>query len=80
MEKTCLQIAKFFGLSTSVIYPMLCRPEFEKYRYRKTNNINLDFIEELNKFFEKKKFDRVASFEKFQNAQKKLQQWKRQIS
>ena len=39
--------------------------EFEKYRYGKTYNINLDFIDELDRFFEKKKFDRVASFEKF---------------
>lgn len=80
MEKSSIEISRFLELSTSVIIPMLCRPEFDKYKYGTKYKINLDFVNEIDKYLEMKKIAREYTRKKFQKAQKKLYQWKRRLA
>lgn len=79
LERTKEQIASFLGLSNSMLYLILSRAEFFKYKSGNKYSINIDFLDNMYNFFEHKK-DTKKKIEKYRLVQKKILQWRRYLT
>lgn len=78
MERTKKQIAESLGVSESMLYTALDRGGLFKYKKDKKYHICLDFLNNLEEYFDKKS-NTDKRKEKYKQAKKKISQWKRNI-